>query len=87
MPRYLVESYSSGAAVDEARERARLTARLGTGVTYVRTTFLPGEETVFHMFDAPSAEAVDRAGRLAALPFQRIVEAIEASLQKDGFDR
>ncbi|MDP9281975.1 MAG: DUF4242 domain-containing protein [Chloroflexota bacterium] len=86
MPRYLVESYSSGAAVSEARERARLTAHLGAGVTYVRTTFLPGDETVLHMFEAPSAEALDKAGRLAALEFQRIIEAIEALPQNDGVE-
>lgn len=78
MPRYLVESYSNEAAVDDARERARLTARLGVGVIYVRTTFLPGEETLLHIFEAPSAQALDAAGRLAALEFQRIVEAIDA---------
>ena len=78
MPRFLVESYSSGAAVAASRDRARLTARLGSGVRYVRSTFLPGDETVMHMFEAPSAEALGEAGRRAALEFQRIVEAIEA---------
>jgi hypothetical protein len=34
---------------------------------------------VLHLFVAPSAEALDRAGRLAALPFERIVEAVEGS--------
>ena len=87
MPRFLVESYASRAGVDEARERARLAARLGSHVTYLRTTFLPDEETVFHMFDAPSVDAVDRAGRLAALSFQRIVEAIEAPPPRDDLDR
>lgn len=79
MPRYLVESYSSGVTVSQARQRARLTAELGAGVTYLRTTFLPGEETVLHIFDAPSMYALDRASRLAALEFLRIVEAVEAS--------
>jgi hypothetical protein len=48
-------------------------------VTYVRSTFLPADETVMHMFEAPSAEALGEAGRRAALEFQRIVEAVEAS--------
>lgn len=77
MPRYIVESYSSGAGVDEARERARRTAELGDGVTYVRTIFLPADETVLHLFDAPSAEALGEAAMGAALPFQRIVMAVE----------
>ena len=77
MPIFVVESYATIAGVKEARERARRTAELGTGVTYLRTTFLPGEETALHVFDAPSATALDAAGRRAALAFQRIVEAIE----------
>jgi hypothetical protein len=78
MPSYLVESYGAGpAAVDDARERARLAAELGDGVRYLRTTFLPGDETILHLFEAPSASAVDEAGRRAALPIERIVEAVE----------
>jgi hypothetical protein len=84
MPRFLVESYTSGSAVSASRERALLTARLGSGVTYVRSTFLPGDETVMHVFEAPSAEALGEAGRRAALEFQRIVEAIEVPQRKDG---
>ena len=79
MPNYLVESYlaDSPAAVEQARQRALRTAELGQGVRYVRTTFLPEDETVLHVFEAPSAEALTRAGMLAELPFERIVEAIE----------
>jgi uncharacterized protein YchJ len=79
MPRYLVESYATGEAVQEACRRARRAAQLHAGVTYVRTTFLPDDETLLHEFEAASAEAVERAGRLVALPFERIVEAVEAS--------
>jgi uncharacterized protein DUF4242 len=81
MPRYLVESYLAGsaAAVDDARERALRVAELDAGVRYLRTTFLPDDETVLHMFDAPSAEALRRAGERAALHYERIVEAIEGS--------
>jgi hypothetical protein len=63
-----------------AREKARQTAELGTGVRYVRTTFLPADETVLHLFEAPSAAELDRAGRRADLEFERIVEAVEGSL-------
>ena len=80
MPSSLVESYvASSGAVDDARERARRTADLGAGVRYVRTTFLPGDETVLHLFEAPSLAVLDEAGRRAALPFERIVEAVERS--------
>jgi hypothetical protein len=77
VPRYLVESYAVEAAVEEACQRARLAAQEDAGVRYVRTTFLPEEETVFHVFEAPSASALESAGRRAALLFDRIVEAID----------
>lgn len=83
MPTYLVESYaaSSEAALNDARDRARRTAELGFGVRYLRTTFFPGDETILHLFEAPSVEALDEAGRLTALPFERIVEAVEGSAE------
>jgi hypothetical protein len=81
MPRYLVESYgaNSPAVLDEARKRARKAAELEVGVRYLRTTFLPRDETILHLFEAPSVEVLDTAGQLAALSFERIVEAVEDS--------
>ncbi len=80
MPSYLVESYvaDTPAAVEEARARARRAAELGDRVRYLRTTFLPGDEIVLHLFEAPSAKALDEAGRRAALRYERIVEAEES---------
>ena len=79
MPTFLVEAYAAGSAavVEEARARARRTAEVGDSVRYVRTTFLPGDETVMHLFEAPSAETLIRAGRLAELSFERVVEAVD----------
>jgi hypothetical protein len=81
VPSYLVESYSGGSetAVADAEARARRAAELGAGIRYLRTTFLPGDETVLHLFEAPSLEALGEAGRRAALDFDRIVHAIESS--------
>jgi len=78
MPRFLVESYvaDSSAAFDDARERARLTAELGVEVSYVESTYVPGDETVLHLFDAPSVDALTEAGGRAGLQFERIVEAV-----------
>jgi hypothetical protein len=83
MPSYLVESYAaaSPSAVEDARRRARRTAELGVGVTYLRTTFLPEDETILHLFEAPSVQVLDEAGRRAALPFERIVEAVEGAAE------
>jgi hypothetical protein len=78
MPSYLVESYAASlSALDDFRDLARQAAVLGPGVTYLRTTFLPDDETALHLFEAPSAAALDAAGRRAGLPFTRIVDAVE----------
>ena len=79
MPQYLVESYlaASAAAIEDARERARAVEDGRAGIRYVRTTFVPGDEVVLHIFEAPSPEALHEAGQLAALSYDRIVEAVE----------
>jgi hypothetical protein len=86
MASYLVESYAAGSAADDQRERARLAAELGTGVRYVRTIHLPGDETLMHVFEAVSEKAVREAVRVAALPYERIVEAVEASAEPHGLE-
>jgi hypothetical protein len=89
MPSYLVESYAaaSPSAVEDARERARRTAELGVGVKYLRTTFLPEDETILHLFEAPSAATLDEAVKRAALPFERIVEAVEGAAESPKGER
>jgi hypothetical protein len=79
MPSYLIEAYvaNSQVAVEDTRHRARRTAELGYGVRYVRTTFLPEDEMALHLFEAPSVKALEEAGRLAALGYERIVEVVE----------
>jgi hypothetical protein len=86
VPSYLVEVYLSQSRAHEARAsagRARAAAeRLsgeGVPIRHVRTTFLPDDETCFHLFEAASAEAVEEVRRRAALGRARIVPAIEAS--------
>jgi hypothetical protein len=81
VPSYLVESYvaDSGGAVEQSRERARSLTDDRAGVRYVRTTFLPGDETILHVFEAPSLAALRRAAGRAALQCERIVEAVESS--------
>ena len=83
MPNYVVESYlvDSAPALADARARARLAAESGVGIHHVRTMFLPADEVALHVFEAPSADAVHRALRNAALSYQRIVESIEAAAE------
>jgi Protein of unknown function (DUF4242) len=83
---FLVEAYVARSGLDDARTaagRARAAAEQlsleGTPVRYVRTTFLPDDETCFHLIEAPSAEAVAELGRRAALCQPRIVAAFEES--------
>jgi Nickel responsive protein SCO4226-like len=86
VPSYLVEVYLPRSRAHEARatgRRARAAAeRLsheGTPIRYVRTTFLPDDETCFHLFEAASAEVVEEVSRRAELGRARVVPAIEAS--------
>jgi hypothetical protein len=69
MPTYLVEAYGVNRedAFADARERALRAAEIGGDVRYLRTTFLPAEETLLHVFEATSPETLRRAARLAAL--------------------
>ncbi len=82
-----MESYAASSVVDEQRERARRTAEVGTDVRYVRTTFLPGDETILHVFEAPSMAALRSAAQRGALQYERIVEAVEStsiSMRRDS---
>jgi hypothetical protein len=86
VPSYLVELYLPRSCAHEARAtgcRARAAAeelsREGVPIRYLRTTFLPDDETCFHLFEAPSSEAVAEASSRARLGRGRIVPAIEAS--------
>jgi len=76
MPSYLVESLaaSSPEGFDDACRRARSVTVHDAGIRYVRTTFLPGDETVMHVFEAPSLQALADAGGVAGLQFERIVQ-------------
>ena len=79
MPTYLLEAYNAngGDALADARERAVRAALLGADVQYLRTTYLPADETLLHFFEATSHEALREAARLAALAYERIVETVE----------
>ena len=49
----------------------------GSEVRFVKSTFVPTEEALICLVDAPSAEVVTELGRRAGLPIERIVEAVE----------
>lgn len=87
MPKYLLEAYvpDSQSAVSDARESAERTAILGEGIRHVRTTFLPDDQLVQHVFEAPSAGVLRRAGARAALRYDRLIEAFEEVGTASGF--
>ncbi len=84
MTEYLVELYVSGTdpgAVARGAERTRLAAetltREGTPVRYLRSIFVPEDETCFHLYEAGSADAVREAARRASMAFERVAEVVE----------
>lgn len=88
MQKYLVERTLPGfddskllAAARQARITAGQMSREGTPVRYLRSTFLPGEEKCFCLFEAASSELVRQANTRAGLPFDRIMEAVHVTAE------
>lgn len=89
MPEFLVElfvSRSDGGAVERGAEQARVAAeglsRGGTPVRFLRSIFVPEDETCFYLYEAGTAAAVCDAARRAGLPFERVSEAITAQAHR-----
>lgn len=83
MPEFLVETYvarDGGDSVAQAGERARQAtlelAKEGVTVGYVRSIYVPDDETCFFLYEAETIDAVRVAARLAELPFDRVTEAV-----------
>lgn len=83
MPEFLVELYvprGDGEAVARSVRLARLAAseltREGTSVQYVRSIFVPEDETCFFLYEATNADDVAEAARRASLPFDRVALAV-----------
>lgn len=58
------------------RSAAEAASRNGTPIRHVRTVHVPNDETCFHFFEAPSAEAVAAAAKQVGIAFDRIAEAL-----------
>lgn len=91
MAKYLVERHLPGIKPDQlaaAAARAKATtsemAAEGTPVRYLRSTFVPGEEKCYCLFDGDSEEAVREANRRAEIPFERITEAMHIASEDVG---
>jgi hypothetical protein len=79
---FLLETYTPDAesgrrAAWELRTAAAALAREGSAVRYVRTTFLPGDETAFHLLEARERDTVVELSRRVGLGRGRIVPCHE----------
>jgi hypothetical protein len=91
MAKYLVERYlpgitpeALGAAAGAAKSTTASMTQEGTPVQYLRSTFVPGEEKCYCLFEGPSADTVKTANDRAQLPYERIVEAMHISSEDLG---
>ena len=80
---FLVEHYRPGTPVEGLRSSAALVrdaaAAMGSegkSVRFVRSTIVPGDESLFCLFEAVSEELVREAYLRAAVEFERISTAI-----------
>lgn len=85
MPEFLLELYvsqSDASTVESSARSARRAAKEltdeGRPVEYVRSIFVPVEETCFLLYEARSAEDVREAARRAHIPFDHVVHALDA---------
>jgi hypothetical protein len=60
-----------------ARLAAEQLSREGKPVDYLRTTFVPNDETCFHVFESADKETVGEVCRRAGIGSARIVQALE----------
>ncbi len=83
MTEFLVECFVSATdmtAVADGSEGARRAAealtREGIEVRFLRSIFVPEDETCFYLYEAGSAQAVHEAAIRAGLAFDRVAEAV-----------
>jgi hypothetical protein len=83
MAEYLLELYvarSDEVGAEQRGERARLAAEQlageGTPVRYLRSIFVPADETCFYLYEAASVDVVREAARRAELPTDCVIQAI-----------
>jgi hypothetical protein len=49
----------------------------GIDVRLIESTLVPAEESLFCIFEAPSREVVEEVATRAALPIERLIEAVD----------
>jgi hypothetical protein len=86
VPDYCLEIYLAGgsqAALEEAVGHARAAAESfeprGRSIRYLRSTYLPDDETCLHFFAAASGADVAAAARRAGLTGDRVTRSIDSN--------
>lgn len=81
---YMVDRDLPGISMDDlaaAQQRAITTAEQfrsdGKDVSYIRSTFVPGESHCMCLFDASDATTVAELNDVAQIPYTRITEALD----------
>jgi muconolactone delta-isomerase len=90
---YLVEVYVSGRAVELERIAARAAKaaeeleREGKSIRYLRSIYVPEEETCFHLYVANSVAEVREASERAGIHPERVAAAIQAEATRHAAAR
>ena len=86
MAEFMVERYLPGVTAEdlsEALARTRhaigLLAEEGTTVRHLRCILVPTEESVFCLFEGPTAHSVEEANRRAEFPFDQVLKVVWVS--------
>jgi len=91
IPTYLAERYlpnfTAGQLLEAAGQAKMATARMraeGRPVHYLRSIFIPSDETCFCLFEGASEKDIEEANRRAGTPYERIVEVLHVSAHDVG---
>jgi hypothetical protein len=81
---YAVERDLKGVTMEQlaaAQKRAIASSKkfsdTGRDVRYIRSMYIPGEERSMCLFEAPDASTVEDVNRDAAIPYTRVIEALD----------
>jgi hypothetical protein len=78
LERYLVRTDPEAVRTEavRARQAAEELRRENIPIRFVRSLYLPEDETCFYLYEAETIEQVREAARRAALPFEHITRAL-----------
>jgi hypothetical protein len=74
---YLVERYLPEPDIGEIAA-AIAASGANAGVRHMRATFVPADETSFHVIEAPSVEVIQELLAHSGISYERIVEAVDS---------